>query len=94
MVFVKLLLTAAFLTGAFAGFLWAFSKEKGDEFFLEMTADGSGIFTLFGLIGLLFVKLLKAISSKLPHDRAIRCVSFILAGILLLMSIFIWLLNV
>ncbi len=49
MVFVKLLLTAAFLTGAFAGFLWAFSEEKGDEFFLEMTADGSGIFTLFGL---------------------------------------------
>ncbi|MPQ23706.1 hypothetical protein GA512_01260 [Bacillus paralicheniformis] len=94
MVFVKVLLTAAFLTGAFTGFLWAFSKEKGDEFFSEMTADGSGIFTLFGLIGLLFVKLLKGIFPKLPHGKAVRCISFILAVILLLMSIFIWLLNV
>jgi len=47
MVFVNVLLTAAFLTGAFAGFLWAFSKEKGDEFFSEMTADGSGKFHTF-----------------------------------------------
>ncbi|TWK38413.1 hypothetical protein CHCC20348_3825 [Bacillus paralicheniformis] len=46
MVFVNVLLTAAFLTGAFTGFLWTFSKEKSDEFFSEMTADGSGIFTL------------------------------------------------
>ena len=41
MAFVKVLLTTAFLTGAFAGFLWAFSKEKGDGFFSEMAADGS-----------------------------------------------------
>ncbi|MCY7752234.1 hypothetical protein P8876_11275 [Bacillus haynesii] len=77
MVFVKVLLTTAFLTGAFAGFLWAFSKEKGDEFFSEMAADGSGIFTLFGLIDLLFA----------------MCVSFIPAVILLMMSVFIWLID-
>ncbi|KAA0835831.1 MULTISPECIES: hypothetical protein [Bacillus] len=94
MVFVKVLWTITFLTGAFAGFLRTFSKEKSDEFFSEMTADGSGIFTLFGLIGLLFAKLLKAISPKLPHDWALRCISFILALILLIMSIFIWLLDV
>ncbi|MEC1417837.1 hypothetical protein [Bacillus haynesii] len=93
MVFVKVLLTTAFLTGAFAGFLWAFSKEKGDGFFSEMAADGSGVFTLFGLIGLLNVKLLKAISPKLPHDRSFKCISFILSVILLIMSIFIWLID-
>ncbi|PRS15289.1 hypothetical protein C6W27_10630 [Bacillus paralicheniformis] len=49
MVFVKVLWTITFLTGAFAGFLWTFSKEKSDEFFSEMTADGSGKFHTFRL---------------------------------------------
>ncbi|WP_240486335.1 hypothetical protein [Bacillus haynesii] len=55
----------------------AFSEEKGDEFFSEMAADESGIFTLFGLIDLLFA----------------MCVSFIPAVILLMMSVFIWLID-
>lgn len=33
MVFVNVLLTAAFLTGAFTGFLWTFFKEKAMNFF-------------------------------------------------------------
>jgi len=48
MVFVKVLLTAAFLTGAFTGFLWTFSKEKSDEFFRKWRRMDRGNFTLFG----------------------------------------------
>ncbi|TWK17447.1 hypothetical protein CHCC20375_3965 [Bacillus licheniformis] len=58
-----------------------------------MTADESGIFTIFGLIGLLNVKLLKAISPKLPHDRALRCISIIPVVILFMMSVIIWLID-
>ncbi|ETB70593.1 hypothetical protein A943_15615 [Bacillus sp. CPSM8] len=48
MVFVNVLLTAAFLTGAFTGFLWTFSKEKSDEYFRKWRRMDRGNFTLFG----------------------------------------------
>ncbi|MDI5788001.1 hypothetical protein PO124_04610 [Bacillus licheniformis] len=91
MAFVKVLLTTAFSQG-FRRIPVGISKEKAMDF-LGNGGGWIGSLHTFGLIGLLNVKLLKAISPKLLHDRSFRCISFILAVVLLMMSIFIWLID-